>query len=388
MPYEIRMVNGEHCVFKQGTQEKMGCHPTADMAKKQMAALYANEPMMMKAEGTIGGTPISQLPPSSFAYCEPGDGAVSTRCHFPIRDRNGKADPAHVRNAMARLSGSAFESQARPKVEAAAKELGIGMMKATLLDDDAFRLLAIPFGGPIPSPIFPRGVDVDGETFSERTDIKPAWLSERVVDWHHGGDALMQRTAIGKAVDPQMDEDGWWVTVWLDHGERRLKTIQFLAEQAEKTGRAGIYGSSESIAGMTRKADTGEILVWPYWRQTLSTSPQNTKSILRPLKASVDDLYANGMSPTAAFWADVIAEFKDSYLGLEQMLNGVTPTAAFWADPSADLDALRSDLRRSSLAGDDAAKTGRVLSAVNESALRKAVEELFAVLAKLEKPPA
>jgi hypothetical protein len=111
---------------------------------------------------------------------------------------------------------------------------------------------------------------------------------------------------------------------------------------------------------MTRKSSTGEILVWPYWRQTLSTSPQNTKSVLRPLKASVDDLYANG----------------------------VTPTAAFWADLSADLDALQSDLRRSSLAGDDEAKAGRVLSAVNEAALRQAVDELFAVLAKLEKPPA
>ena len=48
-------------------------------------------------------------------------------------------------------------------------------IKATVLDDDKFRLLAIPFGGPIPHPAFPRGVDLDGETFTERTDIKAAW---------------------------------------------------------------------------------------------------------------------------------------------------------------------------------------------------------------------
>lgn len=224
-------------------------------------------------------------------------------------------------------------------------------MKATLLDDDAFRLLAIPFGGMIPSVLFPRGVDLDGETFTERTDIKPAWLSERDVDWHHGGDALMGRTTIGKAVDLKMEDDGWWVTVWTQHGQKRLELIRRLAEQQP------IFGSSESIVGMTRKASTGEILVWPYWRQTLSTSPQNTKSILRPLKASVDDLYANG----------------------------VTPTAAFWADLSADLDNLQADLRRTSFVGDDAAKAGRVLSSVNEVALRKAIDELAAVLAKLEK---
>src|SRR5438552_17695595 len=83
------------------------------------------------AEGTIGGTPISELPASSFAYCEPGSEAVSTRCHFPIRGKDGKADAAHVRNALARLSTSPFEAKARSKVEAAAQELGLGERNAS-----------------------------------------------------------------------------------------------------------------------------------------------------------------------------------------------------------------------------------------------------------------
>lgn len=285
MPYEIKAMNGEFCVMKQGTEQKMGCHPTMNKARKQMAALMAQEPM-----------------------------------------------------------------------------------KATLLDDDSFRLLAIPFGGPIPSTTFARGVDQQFETFTERTDVKASWLPERVVDWHHGDDSLMKRTAIGKAVDPRMEDDGWWVTVWLDHGERRLQTIQHLAERAKANMRADIFGSAESIQGMTRKAApvrdgngfmVRELLVWPYWRQTLSTSPVNTKSILRPLKASVDDLYANG----------------------------ITPTDAFWADLQVDLANLEADLRSTSFEGEGAAKAGRVLSAINESALRKAVDELFAVLAKLEGTP-
>src|SRR5512146_1058982 len=78
------------------------------------------------AEGMIGGVKISDLPPSSFAYCEPGDGAVSDRCHFPIRDKNGKPDESHVRNALAQIPKSPFGPKARAKVEAAAKELGIG----------------------------------------------------------------------------------------------------------------------------------------------------------------------------------------------------------------------------------------------------------------------
>src|SRR3972149_11136293 len=108
MPYEIRQMGAEFCVMKQGTAEKMGCHPTQEKARKQMAALYAREPL-----------------------------------------------------------------------------------KATVLDDDSFRLLAIPFGGPIPSPLFPRGIEIDGETFTERTDIKAAWFDSRPTDWHPGSDVPM-----------------------------------------------------------------------------------------------------------------------------------------------------------------------------------------------------
>ena len=272
---------------------------------------------------------------------EPVQKAYSDRCQTVFR---------HAFNAS---KGSESQSMAFGHTAARNCMASTGTpAKATLLDDDAFRLLAIPFGGPLSSALFPRGVDIDGETFTERTDIKAAWLTERAVDWHHGGDRLMGRTVLGKAVDPVMDEDGWWVTVWMNHGERRLELVKRLAEKQP------LYGSSESVAGMTRKADTGEILLWPYWRQTLSTSPQNTKSVLRPLKASIEDLYATGATPTDAFWADLVA----------------------------DLANLQSDLRGTSLGGDDVAKAGRVLSAANEAALRKAIDELNAVLDKLGTP--
>ncbi len=227
-------------------------------------------------------------------------------------------------------------------------------VKATVLDDDSFRLLAIPFGGPIPSPLFPRGVDIDGETFTERTDIKAAWFDSRPTDWHHGADVTMGRTVIGKAINLVMDEDGWWVDVWLKHGEKRLDLIRRLAERGGQ-----IFGSSESAAGLTRKASNGEILVWPYMRQTLSTSPQNTHSILRPLKAMLDE--------------------------------GTTPSAAFWDDIERALGDLSADLRGTSR-GDLGAKAGRVLAARNESDLRAALAALEEAMARasavLERQPA
>ena len=173
-------------------------------------------------------------------------------------------------------------------------------LKATLLDDDAFSLLAIPFSGPIPHPNWPGGVDLDGETFTQRTDIKPHWFDWRAVDFHHGQDptGVMGREVIGKAGNLRMEEDGWWVDVWLDAGSKRVELIKQLAQRAE------IYGSSEPIQGMV-KVNKAHIDVWPFLRQTLSTSPQNTHSILAPIaKAGI-------YSPTQAFWDEVLEQLRD-----------------------------------------------------------------------------
>ena len=190
-----------------------------------------------------------------------------------------------------------------------AEALSEDRMAASFAGQIARRLLAIPFGGPVPHPGFVKGVDLDGETFTSRTDIKPGWLEFRVTDWHHGRDAHMGRTTIGKADSLDMDEDGWWVDLWLNAGEKRVELVRRLVE------RGGIlYGSSESVVGMVKKADDGEILTWPYWRQTLTTSPQNTYSALRPVKAALEDAVTDdNTSPT--FWADVAYEL--SRLGMD-----------------------------------------------------------------------
>ncbi len=43
MPYEIKMINGKHCVCKKGTDTSVGCHDTHDGAVSQLQALYARE---------------------------------------------------------------------------------------------------------------------------------------------------------------------------------------------------------------------------------------------------------------------------------------------------------------------------------------------------------
>lgn len=81
------------------------------------------------------------FPNSSFAYIEPGgkldaDGRTVPRSlrHFPYKDADGKPDPAHIRNALARIPQSTLPQAAKDKalavIKKAAKTAGINVSDA------------------------------------------------------------------------------------------------------------------------------------------------------------------------------------------------------------------------------------------------------------------
>lgn len=250
-------------------------------------------------------------------------------------------------------------------------------IKAQPLDEDELeawftgrvprRLLAIPFGGPIPSAKSSLGVDIDGEWFSERTDIYGPFSDlrktrERLVDFHHSyappsaahGDphGKMRGVILGKSIlDEEPDEDGWWADVWLKYGERRLALVKSLVKRG-----AQLFGSSQPVPGDTVRKDpiTGEIRQWPHLLQTLSPSPQNTYSRLVPAKAALDELDS--------------AQF---------------PVSEALRDFITSLDNLGSDLPSTPGQGETAAKAGRVLSARNERALREALTVFHSILEEM-----
>ena len=236
-------------------------------------------------------------------------------------------------------------------------------LKASLLDDDSFRLLALPYGGPIPYPGAPRGADLDRQWLSERTDWGDPPKTVPVT-WHHGRDPWSRQygmepsEVIGKAGELEFDDDGGWVTVWLDAGRRRTRLIKAIADAAETDPEVGIFGSSEAVVGSGRvrtrsgvepwrPRKAGEITRWHYNGETLSTSPQNTNSILRPVKATLEDFASNELAPTAAFFDD-----------LARLLGDLAP------DPPP------------TLSGDGEAKAGRVLAGRNEARLRAALSDM------------
>lgn len=174
------------------------------------------------------------------------------------------------------------------------------------------RLLAIPFGGPIPAKDAPRGVDLDGEWFSERTDIYGPYKAlrtyrERPVDFMHANDVLGHRldsVIVGKAVlDAEPEEDGWWADLWLKAQEKRLSLIKSLAERGGQ-----LFGSSQATYKKANP-DTGEITEWPYYIQTIAPTPQNTYSVIRPKAVldGVNEAQIELASPLKAWLADLDA---------------------------------------------------------------------------------
>lgn len=247
-------------------------------------------------------------------------------------------------------------------------------MKAAELDPDEMeawwagkvprRLLAIPFSGPIPGPAG-KSLDVDAEFFDDRTDIKPSWFEERPVDWHHSKDptGLLNGVLIGKAnrlgtLDGQLGEpdgEGWWVDLWLNAQEKRLTLVRKLAEKG-----AQLFGSSYAYPNLVRRGRGGHIDVWPYMMQTLSTSPQNTHSVIRPGKA-VLDIFDQADIAVRPVLRDVLTELEGQYL------------------PS---QAAIQRLRTAGDLPDAAAKAGRELSGRNLAEVSEWLDLLESILSR------
>lgn len=183
------------------------------------------------------------------------------------------------------------------------------------------RLLMVPFGGPLPGG--KAGLDLDGEAFDADTDLYGPFpflraTRDRLVDWHHDGDptGTMKGAILGRVVmDEQPESDGLWADFWANAGEKRRDLVAAL----ERRG-VPLFGSSQAIPSAVRKARDGRIEVWPVYRHTITTSPQNTLAVVPALKA----LLTSGV-PFASTSTDALL---GAVLGMDEPSRSAAPAGS------------------------------------------------------------
>ncbi len=189
-------------------------------------------------------------------------------------------------------------------------------IKAEQLTSVKWRVLAIPFGGPLKG-----GKDTDHEYFSARTDIKPDWFPQRPVIFHHGKDATVEDETLGTEDDLKLDDRlGWWATMWLN---RQSDYFAFLEDMMQQ-GKA--FGSSGPIAHLVKKdAKTGEILRWPHAEQSITLTPANIFSRVSAAKMA-DHFTTAGIELDPVVKGLLMADISD--LGPDLPIGGDDPAMA------------------------------------------------------------
>jgi hypothetical protein len=285
------------------------------------------------AEKAWSSAYITALPDSAFACVD------SKGRHYPHHNAQGSLDLPHLRNALSRLAQNDTTSCGASHLRAHARAEGVGKaamepLKAEQLGTAKWKVLAIPFGGPLKG-----GKDLDGEFFSPRTDPKPGWFKERPTLFHHGQDETIGDEDVGIEGELKKEDDGWWAPLWLDRQSRYFAQLDALI-------RAGkMYGSSGSMPHLVKIAKDGEILVWPHIEQTLTLTPSNIFSRIAASKA-LDDFTSAGIELEPAM-RDVLTEL-DSTSDLDSDLppGGEDPAKARLLATLSQLDEVLKSLAR------------------------------------------
>jgi hypothetical protein len=215
-----------------------------------------------------------------------------------------------------------------------ASETKVEPMKAEQLTNTKWRVLAIPFGGPMKG-----GKDLDGEYFSPNTDIKADWFDRRPVLFHHALDESIKDVTLGVEDDLEEEDDGWWATVWLDRANEYWARVNKLLAAGK------MFGSSGALGHLVRKDHkTGEILVWPHIEQTLTPTPANPFARVVPVKA-LDHFSTAGIAVDAQKRA-LLTDDSEPDLGYDLPQGGDDPAMTRLAETLEQLDEVLRRLRR------------------------------------------
>ncbi len=263
MPWKIETVEGEFCVFKKDTNEKLKCYPNKKEAEDYLAALYANAP---EGEKSLEG-----------ATEEVGDPAVK------VGSRHSKIDQDDIQEIHDRALKLGAKSPPAPVVsEITTFPLGnYDTDKAMVYFGDAVKALGDgKVGGYLVRFSTDNDPDLTGEFFSKDTDFGD--LATGTVYYQHGLDEKLKRRKLGNSTH-RTDEFGVWAETQLAMRDEYEKFIYELAE----SGKLG--WSSGTASHLVEKEQSGKafkITRWPLGLDdTLTPTPAEPRNSAIPLKS-------------------------------------------------------------------------------------------------------
>lgn len=134
--------------------------------------------------------------------------------------------------------------------------------------------VAVPYGGPM------EGRDLQGEFFSEKTDLHLDWFPDgRPLLYDHGFDASLREQVVGRQVKAEVNDVGIWAEAQLNRAHRYFEAIM------ELVGEGALGFSSGSVHHLVTRSSSGEILNWPWIELSLTPTPANPWATIDPAKS-------------------------------------------------------------------------------------------------------
>lgn len=151
----------------------------------------------------------------------------------------------------------------------------------------------------------PQQRDLQGEYFTQATDLKLNWYGgKRPALYHHGLDDAVKADEIGEIDVLKADDTGVWAEAQLNMHNRYVRAVQRLVDK-------GALGwSSGSMPNLVQVDKDGHIKVWPIAEGSMTPSPAEPRNTgirsLKAVKSAADGLTLKELAAKAGFDLDAL----------------------------------------------------------------------------------
>ena len=217
----------------------------------------------------------------------------------------------------------------------------------------------------------PFGIDLDGESFSAKTDLCPSWFPNggRPILYHHGFDKTVKFEAIGHEIESTVTDDGLWVRAELDKASKYYNRVKKLVEKGS------VGWSSGAPDHKVKMGEGGTYDRWPPVEFSLTPTPAFPNNVAFAMKsAQVMEL----LEDSDVEIPEALIEQAHSATGSETLADG----------GELELASLKAWVEHAQSKQDARAKSGRELSQRNIEILRGLQRTIAEMLERFDKPSA